>query len=46
MIQYKKLFRGVISLGHLGFSDVGLCYLIPLFLPNLIWAKHKPEGTP
>jgi len=27
-----------------GFSYVGLIYLIMLFVPNIIWAKHKPEG--
>lgn len=31
-------------MGHLGFSYVGLFYLILLFLPNMIWAKNKPEG--
>ncbi len=31
-------------MGHLGFSYVGLFYLILLFLPNLLWAKNKPEG--
>lgn len=28
---------------NLGFSYVGLIYLIMLFVPNIIWAKHKPE---
>lgn len=27
-----------------GFSYVGFLYLIFLFLPNIIWAKQKPEG--
>ena len=27
-----------------GFSYVGLIYLIMLMVPNLIWAKNKPEG--
>ena len=31
-------------MGHFGFSYVGLFYLVLLFLPNLIWAKNKPEG--
>ena len=31
-------------MGHFGFSYVGLFYLILLFLPNLLWAKNKPEG--
>ena len=30
--------------GHLGFSYVGLIYLIILFVPNSIWAKNKPAG--
>lgn len=29
---------------HIGFSYVGLIYLIMLFVPNIIWTKHKPEG--
>lgn len=31
-------------LGHFGFSYIGLIYLLMLFLPNLIWAGHKPQG--
>lgn len=29
---------------HFGFSYVGLIYLIMLFVPNMIWAKHQPRG--
>ena len=29
---------------HLGFSYVGLIYLIMLFVPNIKWAKNKPEA--
>ena len=28
---------------HIGFSYVGLIYLIMLFAPNIIFTKHKPE---
>ncbi len=28
---------------HFGFSYVGLIYLLMLFIPNIIWTKHKPE---
>ena len=28
---------------RLGFSYVGLIYLLMLFLPNLVWAKNKPR---
>lgn len=31
-------------LGHLGFSYVGAVYLIMLFIPNIIFIKHKPVG--
>ena len=31
-------------MGHLGFSYVGCIYLLMLFIPNLTWARHKPEG--
>lgn len=30
--------------GHLGFSYVGLLFLLLLFIPNLIWTKNKPHG--
>jgi len=30
-------------LGHLGFSYVGLIYLLMLIIPNTIWALGKPE---
>lgn len=29
---------------HFGFSYIGLLYLLMLFIPNGIWAKHKPIG--
>lgn len=28
---------------HFGFSYIGLLFLIMLFLPNLLWTKHKPQ---
>ncbi|MDL2289352.1 hypothetical protein LJB83_01160 [Clostridia bacterium OttesenSCG-928-F22] len=31
-------------LGQFGFSYVGLIYLLMLFIPNIIWGMHKPEG--
>lgn len=30
--------------GHIGFSYVGLIFLFMLFLPNIIWARNKPQG--
>ncbi|WP_249529643.1 hypothetical protein [Paenibacillus brevis] len=29
-------------MGHLGFSYVGLIYLLMLFIPNIIWSKSQP----
>ena len=29
---------------HFGFSYVGLIFLVMLFVPNIIWAKHQPKG--
>ena len=29
---------------HFGFSYVGLIFLVMLFVPNIIWAKHQPQG--
>ena len=29
---------------HFGFSYVGLIYLLMLFIPNILWTKHKPKG--
>lgn len=31
-------------LGHLGFSYMGLIFLLMLIIPNLIWTKKKPYG--
>jgi len=31
-------------MGHIGFSYIGLIYLLMLFIPNIIWTKHKPAG--
>lgn len=31
-------------LGTFGFSYVGLIFLLLLFIPNMIWSKHKPHG--
>lgn len=30
--------------GHFGFSYVGLIFLLLLFIPNIIWARKKPQG--
>lgn len=29
---------------HFGFSYIGLIFLLLLFVPNLIWARHLPKG--
>ena len=31
-------------LGQLGFSYIGLLFLIMLMIPNLMWTKQKPQG--
>ena len=31
-------------LGHLGFSYLGLIYLLMLFVPNIIWGRRQPTG--
>ena len=31
-------------LGHFGFSYVGLIYMLLLEVPNILWARRKPEG--
>lgn len=31
-------------MGHIGFSYIGLLWLLMLFIPNTIWAKNKPVG--
>lgn len=28
---------------HFGFSYTGLIFLLMLFIPNIIWTKHKPK---
>jgi hypothetical protein len=29
-------------MGELGFSYIGLIYLLMLFIPNILWTKNKP----
>ena len=29
---------------HFGFSYIGLAFLLMLFIPNILWTKHKPQG--
>ena len=31
-------------MGTFGFSYIGLLFLIMLFIPNIMWTGHKPEG--
>ncbi len=31
-------------MGHIGFSYMGLIYLLMLFIPNIIWARKRPQG--
>lgn len=31
-------------LGTFGFSYIGLIFLLLLFIPNIVWSKHKPKG--
>ncbi len=30
--------------GHLGFSYVGLIFMLMLLIPNLLWIKKQPQG--
>lgn len=31
-------------LGHIGFSYIGLLFILMLMIPNMIWTKNKPQG--
>ncbi len=31
-------------MGHLGFSYIGLIFLLMLTIPNLIWMRYQPKG--
>lgn len=31
-------------LGHIGFSYIGLLFMLLLIIPNLIWTKKQPQG--
>ncbi len=31
-------------MGNWGFSYIGLIYLLMLWIPNSVWAKHQPAG--
>jgi hypothetical protein len=41
---FFNMKKAVRPMGHLGFSYVGLIFLLMLFIPNILWAKNKPEG--
>lgn len=28
---------------HFGFSYIGFLFLLMLFIPNIIWTRHKPK---
>ncbi|ATW27466.1 hypothetical protein [Candidatus Formimonas warabiya] len=30
-------------MGHLGFSYIGMIFLIMLFIPNMIWTRYQPK---
>ena len=30
--------------GHIGFSYIGVIFLIMLFVPNILWTRKMPEG--
>ncbi len=30
-------------MGHLGFSYIGLIFMLMLMIPNLIWTRHRPK---
>lgn len=40
---FFNMKKAVRPMGHLGFSYVGLIFLLMLFIPNILWAKNKPE---
>jgi len=31
-------------LGHIGFSYIGILFILMLMIPNMIWTKNKPQG--
>ena len=31
-------------MGHFGFSYIGLIYMLMIEIPNILWARNKPEG--
>ena len=31
-------------LGHIGFSYIGLIYMLMLIVPNSLWARNPPRG--
>jgi hypothetical protein len=36
--------NGDSTMGHFGFSYIGLIFLSMLTIPNLIWTRHQPKG--
>ncbi len=43
VLMNQKLSGSGSSRMNLGISYTGLVYLLMLFVPNIIWTKHKPE---
>lgn len=39
----KKHKEIILKMLHFGFSYIGLIFLLMLFIPNIIWTKHKPK---
>jgi hypothetical protein len=33
-----------LNMGHFGFSYIGLIYMLMIQIPNIMWARRKPEG--
>ena len=32
------------NMGHIGFSYIGLIYMLLIEIPNILWTRRKPEG--
>ena len=40
----EKIEQEIKMAGHIGFSYVGLIFLLMLFIPNIIWTGKMPQG--
>ena len=44
MYSARVAFHKGYNMGHIGFSYIGLIYMLMIEIPNILWARRKPGG--